>query len=124
MIVASVSLCAQCACDFPVWLGITQSQNRRIAELQPTAEPGWEGWPASGAMDGPWGSRGFWGLVRLCRRLRGNERFRLGGVPPAGPVRIPPRRPPGAFGADLPADAETRSPGSRLLQSSLAADER
>lgn len=104
MIVASVSLCAQCACDFPVWLGITQSQNRRIAELQPTAEPGWGGWPASGATDGPWGSRGFWGLVRLCRRLRGNERFRLGGVPPAGPVRIPPRRPPGAFGADLPAD--------------------
>ena len=102
---------------------IAESQNRRIAADCGAGVGGGGGLRPGRRMVR--GARGdSWGLVRLCRRLRGNERFRLGGVPPAGPVRIPPRRPPGAFGADLPADAETRSPGSRLLQSSLAADER
>ena len=66
MIVASVSLCAQCACDFPVWLGITQSQNRRIAELQPTAEPGW-----GGGARGPGGgwALGLAGILGACEAL-------------------------------------------------------
>ena len=67
MIVAGVSLCAQCACDFPVWLGITQSQNRRIAELQPTAEPGWGEGVACVRGDG-W-SVGLAGILGACEAL-------------------------------------------------------